>query len=113
MTAFITGLLLAPARFMLMFFFPIFNLGEMILFGAAAALVAYCFRVRPSWWVVLLFLPVCLFVLLIVVSWLGLSNLRQGIGVGHVVSLALIPLSTLAGAYYGSKLARGSLAVQT
>jgi hypothetical protein len=109
--AFITGLLLVPARHFLMFF-PLFNLGEIMLFGGAAALLAYCFRVRPSWWVALLFLPVSLTVLLIVVSWLGVSNLRQGIGVGHVVSLALIPLSTLAGAHYGSKLARASLTVQ-
>ena len=95
-----------------MFVFPIFNLGEMILFATAAALLAYCFRVRPSWWVAAMFLPVFLFVLLIVVSWLGMSNLRQGIGVGHVVSLVLIPLSTLIGAHYGSKIVSQTLKVQ-
>jgi hypothetical protein len=91
-----------------MFFFPIFNLGEVILFAAAAALLAYYFGVRPSCWVVALFLPVWLFVLRVVVSLLGIGNLRQGIGVGHVVSLVLIPLSTLIGAHYGSKVVGGS-----
>ncbi|HZG53337.1 MAG TPA: hypothetical protein VEZ40_14495 [Pyrinomonadaceae bacterium] len=98
--AFITGLLLVPVRFFLMML-PPFNLAEMILFAAAATIIASCFGVRPSWWVVLLFLPVLILVLFIVVSWLGMSNLRQGIGVGHVVSLVLIPLATLAGAHYG------------
>jgi hypothetical protein len=93
-------------------FFPVFNLAEMILFATAAALLAYYFEAKPSWWVVALFLPVVLSVLLIVVSWLGMSNLRQGIGIGHVVSLVLIPLSTLAGAHYGGKLMSGSLKVQ-
>lgn len=112
LTAFITGLLLVPARLFL-WLFPFFNLLDVMLFGAAAALLAYGFRVRPSWWVVLVFLPVWLFVVLGIVSWVGVGNLPQGVGVGHLVSLALIPLSTLAGAYYGSKLARASLAAQT
>lgn len=113
LVALITGVLLIPARFFLMFFFPLFNLGEMILFATTAALLAYCFRVRPSWWVALLFLPVFLSVLLIVVAWLGIDSLREGIGVGHVVSLVLIPLSTFAGAHYGSKLTGSGLKVQS
>jgi hypothetical protein len=96
-----------------MFFFPLFNPGEMILFATTAALLAYCFRVRPSWWVVFLFLPVVLCVLLTVVAWRGIGSLRESIGVGHVVSLVLIPLSTLAGAHYGSKLTGSGLKVQS
>ena len=111
--AFITGLLLVPARLLLMFFFPLFNLTEMMLYATAAALLAYCFGVKPSWWVALLLLPVSLFVLYTVIYLLGVDDLRQGIGVGHVVSLVLIPLSTLCGAHYGSKLTGGSLKVQS
>ena len=109
--ALITGLLLVPARLFLSFF-PIFNLGEIMLFATAAAALAYYFGARPSWWVVALFLPIFLFVLHIVIFWLGMSSLRQGIGVGHVVSLVLIPLSTVVGAHYGSKMASGSLKIQ-
>jgi hypothetical protein len=108
--ALITGLLLIPVRLLLMFF-PLFNLAEMMLFAAAAVLFAYCFGLRPSWWVALLFLPTFLSVLFIVVAWLGVSNLSQGIGVGHVVSLALIPLSTFIGAHYGGKMTGGTLKV--
>jgi hypothetical protein len=109
--ALITGFLLIPARLILMFF-PAFNLTEMMLFAIAAFLLAYFYRVRPTWWVALLFLPVCLFVLFIIVAWLGMDNLRQGTGVGHVVSLVLIPLSAFAGAHYAGRLAGASLKVQ-
>ena len=113
LAAFVTGLFLVPARILLMFFFPIFNLGDVLLFASAAALLAYCFGARPSWgWVASLFLPACLFLLLVLVAWVGVGNLRRGIGVGHVVSLALIPLSTLVGAHYGSRLAGGDLKVR-
>lgn len=110
--ALITGLLLVPARLFLSFF-PVFNLAEVMMFAVVAALLAYCFSVRPSWWVALLFLPVWLSVLFIVASLLGMENLRRGIGVGHAVSLALIPLSALCGAHYGGKLACGSLKVRS
>lgn len=109
--AFITGLFLVPVRFFLMFF-PPFNLAEMILFAAAATIIASSFGVRPSWWVVLLFLPVFILVLFIIISWLGMSSLRQGVGIGHVVSLVLIPLSTLAGAHYGNKPPSASLNIR-
>lgn len=104
-TALGVGLLLVPVRVVVMFF-PLFNLGEVILFGGAAALVAIRFRAAPSLWCALLVLPTFLHVLHIVVSWLGLESLRQGIGGGHVVSLMLIPVSAFAGAYYGGRLAR-------
>jgi len=110
--ALILGFLLIPARVLIMLFFPVFNLGEMILFALAAALLAYCFRAEPSWWVVALFLPAFLFVLYMVIFLLGLSSLSRGIGVGHVLSLVLIPLSTFCGAHYGSKTAGESLEVQ-
>ncbi|HEX9918071.1 MAG TPA: hypothetical protein VGA87_02825 [Pyrinomonadaceae bacterium] len=109
--ALITGLILVPGRFFLMFF-PLFNLTEMILYGAAAALLAYCFRVGPSWWVALLFLPLFLALLYIIMHWFGIDNVRQGTGTGHAVSLVLIPLAILVGAYCGSKLASSNFKIR-
>jgi hypothetical protein len=101
-TAFLAGLVLVPTRFTLAFF-PLFNLVEILLFAATAAGLAYYFRVRPSWWTVLLFLPTFLVTLYVVLFWLGAGSLLRGVGVGHVVSLVLIPLSAFAGARYGGK----------
>lgn len=99
------GVLLVPARFVLMFF-PGFNVGEVVLFGGAAAALAYVFAAKPAAWSVLLFLPTFLLVLRIVVSWLGADNIGRGVGTSHALSLVLIPLSTFAGAYYGDKARR-------
>ena len=108
-SAFLSGLVLVPARFVLMFF-PLFNLVELLLFAAAAFAFAYFFRARPSWWTVLLFLPTFLVTLYIVVFWLGAGRLLRGVGVGHAVSLVLIPLATFAGARYGGRKANRPLA---
>lgn len=107
-TAFLAGLLLVPTRFVLAFF-PLFNLVEVLLFAATAAALAYYFKARSSWWAVLLFLPTFLITLYVVVFWLGAADLLRGVGVGHVVSLVLIPLSALAGARYGGRAAHAAL----
>ena len=104
--ALILGLILAPTRMALMFF-PLFNVGEVLLFGGAAAALSYFYRAKPAWWVVLLFLPVFLLTLHAVVFWLGADQIRRGVGTGHALSLLLIPLSSFAGAHFGARAAHG------
>lgn len=99
------GVLLVPAQ-LVVIFFPAFNLVEVLLFAGAAAVLSTYFKSGSLWWAAFLCLPVFLLVAHVVFNLLGPDNLLRGIGVGHVVSLVLIPLSTFAGAWYGSRLTR-------
>ena len=101
--ALLAGFLLVPVR-MALSFFPLFNVAEIALFAAAAAALAYAFRTGPALWVVPLCLPALLSVAYVAAAWLGAENLRRGVGLGHLVSLLVIPISALIGAYCGNHL---------
>lgn len=102
--ALIIGLLLVPVR-LIVAFFPLFNVTELILFGGVCLLLAWTFRATSWVWALLVAGPSCLLVLRML-RLLGFDNLSRGIGTGHVLSLILIPLAACLGAIWGVKLVR-------
>lgn len=80
------------------FFFPGFNVMDVLVFGALASGFAY---MRPRrWWLstIILIVPVMLFVGSILIN-LGVDNLRSGVGTGHLLSAILIPLAAALGGF--------------
>ena len=102
--ALVTGLLLVPVRLIVMFF-PLFNVTEVLLFGGLCFLLAITFKAKSWVWALLVAAPVCLQVLLILMR-LSFENLSQGVGTGHARSLFLIPLAACLGALLGTKFIR-------
>lgn len=86
-------------------FFPFFNVTEVILFGGVCLLLAWVFKAKTWVWALLVAGPTCLHVLRIL-NRLGFERLSHGIGPGHALSLALIPLAACFGAIWGVRLAR-------
>ncbi len=81
---------------------PFFLLLDLGLFGVVGLVVG---RGRPTdWWsaAVTASLPA-----MVVVGWelsgIGLASLAAGVGLGHLLSLVLIPASALAGAAVGAR----------
>lgn len=80
------------------FFFPGFNVMDVLVFGALAAGFAYM-RPRRWWlWTIILIAPAMLFVGLTLFN-LGVDNLGGGIGTGHLFSAVLIPLAAAFGGF--------------
>lgn len=106
LTALITGLLLVPVCLVLIFF-PLFNISQVLIFFAACFIIALVFKPRSWLWMILVISPVWILVLRIVLR-LGLANIERGIGTGHALSLILIPLAAWAGMFFGRKFAGAS-----
>lgn len=104
LTASLTGLLLVPVCLVLIFF-PLFNVTQVIVFGAACFVLAFVLKPTSRLWVVLVIGPVWFLVFLIVLR-LGLINISEGIGTGHALSLVLIPLAAWVGQFLGTRSGR-------
>lgn len=102
--ALIIGLLLVPVR-LVVSFFPLFNVAEVILFGGVCLLLARVFKAKTWVWGLLVAGPTCVLVVRIL-NRLGFESLSHGIGTGHALSLVLIPLAACLGAIWGVRLAR-------
>jgi hypothetical protein len=102
--ALISGLLLVPVCLVVMFF-PLFNITEVLVFAGTCLALALIFKPRSWVWALLVAGPVWLLVLRIVIR-LGIDNLSHGVGTGHALSLVAIPLSACLGAILGRRLAR-------
>lgn len=100
----VVGLLLLPVRLVVMFF-PLFNLTEVILFAGTCFLISVIFKPKSSLWWLVVAAPVWLLVLGFVLR-LGPGNISRGIGTGHALSLILIPAAAYAGAVLGQRMAR-------
>jgi len=107
--AFLIGIGLAFAKLVLGFF-PLFNIDDIIVFGGAA----YLFTQRkpgPWWGIALLLVIPSLILIARFLANLGMSSLQEGIGVGWFLSAVLIPSAALLGAYFGRR--RSNVAKQT
>jgi hypothetical protein len=87
----VAGVVAAGARFVYTFF-PGMNIMDVVVFGALAVGLTY---LRPKrWWIWVL---IGITPAMLCVTWsldrLGLDNLRNGIGYGHAISSAVIPLA--------------------
>ena len=109
LAALLVGLLLVPVRLILAFF-PLFNVTEVLLFGGLCLALAWVFKAKSWLWALLVAGPVWLSVLRIVLR-LGVERLSHGIGTGHALSLVAIPLAACLGALLGRKLARRRLEI--
>ena len=99
--AFLIGIGLAFAKLVLGFF-PLFNIDDIIVFGGAA----YLFTQRkpgPWWGIALLLVIPSLILVARFLANLGTSSLQEGIGVGWFLSAVLIPTAALLGAYVGRR----------
>jgi hypothetical protein len=90
------GLLLAPVK-LLYSFFPFFNVVDLAAFGLLGAALA---RRSDRWALtaILISLPSVILAAYFVTR-LGLGQLRQGIGIGWLISLFAMPMAALLGAY--------------
>jgi hypothetical protein len=87
-------------------FFPLFNVTDAVVFGGVGMLLGR--GGRGIWWLRAVLLPIPGLVLSVLFSArLGLSQLRAGIGVGWLVSAAVVPAAAIAGAYLGARQRRG------
>ena len=78
------------------FFFPGFNVMDVLVFCSLAAAFAYL-RPRRWWlWAMGLIAPAMLFVTMTLLR-LGFENLDRGIGTGHALSAVLIPVAAAVG----------------
>jgi hypothetical protein len=77
---------------MVYFFSPIFNILDVICFGSIGALVVYN-RPRRWWLWVLASIAPTMVLLARILSRLGIEDLKQRIGTGHLVSAILIPIA--------------------
>ncbi len=109
--ALLVGVVGAALRFIYMFF-PGSNFVDVLVFGGAGIWAGY--RRPRLWWVraLAVTLPVMLW-LTSTLARLGPSNLRRGIGVGHLLSAFLIPVSAFAAAAFSARRRRRSEAVST
>ena len=97
----IAGVVGAIVRVIYMFF-PGMNVLDILVFGALAAGLAY---LRPSrWWVwvILSIAPVMLFIAMTLFN-LGSDSLREGVGVGHLLSALLIPIAATVGGWVAAR----------
>jgi len=101
LTASLTGLLLVPVCLVLIFF-PLFNVTQVIVSGGACFVLALIFKPTSGLWLLLVIGPVWFLVFLIVLK-VGLTNIGNGIGTGHAVSLALIPLAAWVGQFLATR----------
>ena len=99
--ALITGLLLVPVR-LVVAFFPLFNITEVLLFGGICFLLTIAFKAESWVWALLVAAPSCWLVFKIVRR-LGFEQISEGVGTGHALSLLLIPLAACLGAFIGQR----------
>jgi hypothetical protein len=100
-----TGIVLLVAQVAFCFFARAIFLGfEIVAFALASAAFAYR-RGRP-WWLaaVLVAGPAFLYTAFIVGVALGPEKLAKGIGSSWLISLGLVPMSAIVGAYVGGRM---------
>lgn len=98
--AVVTGLLLAPLKVILSFF-PLFNLVDVVLFLAAGVIFGR-WSGRRRWALgVALSLPAALVSGYFVVR-VG-AGLLEGVGLGWALSVVLVPVSALVGVHVGAR----------
>ena len=84
-------------------FFPYMLLTEIVVFSALSSAIAL-WNPRRYWLsAVFLILPVMVHIAFSI-RHLGLEKIAEGVGIGHVYSAFLIPVSALAGAYIGARI---------
>jgi hypothetical protein len=103
MLCLILGVVAALAR-VVYFFFPFFNIMDVIVFGSIAAYVAYHRPHRWWLWVLIVITPTMVFVAR-TVSQSTIENLKQGIGTGHVLSALLIPIAAAISGVFAARIA--------
>lgn len=97
------GLAAAIAR-MVYFFFPIFNVLDVIVFGSIATALAYHRPHRWWLWVSASIAPV-IALLSLILSQSTIDGLRQGIGTGHLLSAVLIPVAAVVAGALAARIA--------
>ena len=98
--ALLVGLAVAASKIVYSFF-PLFNLTDVIVFGAIGAVLGYVARSSSLLTSLGLALPAMVLSGYFVAR-LGGENVMSGVGTGWLVSMIVIPISAIAGVFLGS-----------
>lgn len=97
----------AAALRLVLGFFPLTNLFDVVVFGLAGFGIGRTHPIKPRLSFVLLVVPTLMLLALFLVL-LGPHKLRDGIGIAHLYGAVLVPLATGAGFFAGTRIAKRS-----
>lgn len=83
-------------------FFPLFNLLDVLVFGAIGAFISRRYESGRTLRLIFAVIPSLILIAAIIIN-LGFNKVLEGIGIGWALSLVLIPVSAFLGSYFQNK----------